>query len=146
MNIPRPVKNLIEAFERLPGIGPKTARRLAFYLLYVPESEVDLLAQAVAELREKITFCEICFNVDEQSPCRICTSHDRDRSVICVVENPLDVLAIEATTNYKGLYHVLHGVISPINHIGPEDLKVRELLDRVKVSKYQRVKEVILAL
>lgn len=132
MNIPKPVRNLIEAFERLPGIGPKTARRLAFYLLYVPESEVDLLAGAVSELRGKTVFCQVCFNVDEQTPCRICTAPDRDRSIICVVENPLDVLAIEATTNYKGLYHVLHGVISPVNHIGPEDLKIEELIDRVR--------------
>lgn len=132
MNIPKPVQNLIEALERLPGIGPKTARRLAFYLLYVPKSEVSLLAQAVSELRQKVLFCEICFNVDEISPCRICSSPDRDSSVICVVENPLDVVAIETTANYRGLYHVLHGVISPINRIGPENLRIGELVTRVK--------------
>jgi len=132
MTIPKSVKNLIEAFERLPGIGPKTARRLAFYLLYVPKSEVDLLARSVSELRENTVFCEICFNVDETSPCRICSSPDRDSSVICVVENPLDVVAIEATTKYRGLYHVLHGVISPMNHIGPENLRINELITRLK--------------
>ena len=115
MNIPKPIRNLIEAFERLPGVGPKTARRLTFHLLRVPLSEVDFLARAISELREKIVFCEICFNVDEKTPCRICTSPERDKSVICVVESPLDVLAIEAATNYRGLYHVLHGVISPVN-------------------------------
>ncbi len=134
MKIPKPVQNLIDALQRLPGVGPKTAKRLTFYLLHVPEEEVDLLAKAVGELRDKTILCEKCFSVDEQSPCSICRDPSRDQSTICVVANPLDVLAVEATTNYKGLYHVLHGVISPVNHIGPEDLKISELIVRVKGS------------
>ncbi|MEA2020420.1 MAG: recombination mediator RecR [Patescibacteria group bacterium] len=134
MEIPKPVQNLINALQRLPGIGPKTAKRLTFYLLYVPEEEVDLLAEALFELRKKTVLCEICFSVDEESPCKICRSSGRDKSTICVVESPLDVLAVEGTTDYKGLYHVLHGVISPVNNIGPEDLKINELVDRVKNS------------
>lgn len=141
MKIPKPVQNLINALERLPGIGPKTAKRLTFYLLHVPEDEVNLLAQAVGELREETVLCKNCFSVDEHSPCSICRDTGRDQSTICVVANPLDVLAVEATTNYKGLYHVLHGVISPVNHIGPEDLKISELVDRVTAAgKTSRVK------
>ncbi len=132
MKIPKPVQNLIDALQRLPGVGPKTAKRLTFYLLHVPEDEVNLLAQAVGELRDKTVLCENCFSVDEQSPCSICRDSGRDQSTICVVANPLDVLAVEATTNYKGFYHVLHGVISPVNHIGPEDLKISELVTRIK--------------
>ncbi len=134
MKIPKPVQNLINSLQRLPGIGPKTAKRLTFYLLYVPEEEVELLAEALQELRKKTVLCENCFGVDEKSPCSICRDSSRDQSTICVVANPLDVLAVEATTSYKGLYHVLHGVISPVNHIGPEDLKISELVERVKGS------------
>ena len=149
MNVPKPVQNLIEAFERLPGIGPKTAKRLTFYLLHVPEDEVKIFAQALFELREKTVLCEICFNVAEKSPCRICTSPNRDKSIICVVEDPLDLLAIEATTNYKGLYHILHGVISPVNRIGPEDLRISELIGRIKKCQVPnakwKIREIIIA-
>lgn len=149
MSIPKPVQNLIEAFERLPGIGPKTARRLTFYLLHVPKDEVRIFAQALSEVRERTVLCEVCFNVTEKSPCRICSSPDRDKGTICVVEDPLDVFAIEATTNYKGLYHVLHGAISPVNRIGPEELKIGELVVRSKknytLGNKSQVKEVIMA-
>lgn len=149
MNIPKPVQNLIESFERLPGIGPKTAKRLTFYLLHVPEGEARNFARALSELHEKTVLCKICFNVSEKSPCPICISRDRDKSIICVVEDPLDVLAIEATTNYKGLYHVLHGVISPVNRIGPEDLKISELISRIKKCQMPngkwKIGEVIIA-
>jgi len=145
MDIPKPVRNLIEAFERLPGIGPKTAKRLTFYLLHVPEEEVKMFSRALAELHERTVLCEICFNVSEKSPCAICSSKDRDKSIICVVEDALDVLAIESTTSYKGLYHVLHGLISPVNRIGPEELKIGELLERVRQPRFAPIKEVILA-
>jgi len=130
MIIPKSVRNLIEAFERLPGIGPKTAARLTFYLLHVPESEVEQLAEAVSRLKKDTVICSICFNVAEKDPCAICSSPQRDREVLAVVESPLDVLALERA-GFKGLYHVLHGVIDPLNNIGPEELKIKELLDRV---------------
>lgn len=144
MNIPKPIQNLIEAFERLPGIGPKTAKRLTFYLFRVPEAEVDLFSRALAELRKGTTLCENCFNIAERSPCSICASSDRDQGIICIVEDPLDVLAIESTTNFRGVYHVLHGVISPVNHLGPEDLRIKEFLVRVQKDPSQ-ISEVILA-
>ncbi len=139
---PQPVLRLIEAFSRLPGIGPKSASRLTYYLIRSQGDEATELAGALTELREKIQFCAVCFNITEHSPCPICQSDERDRSVICVVEEPLDVLAIERTREYKGLYHVLHGVISPMDGIGPEDLRIRELIDRVAESS---VAEVIVA-
>lgn len=139
---PQPVLRLIEAFSRLPGIGPKSASRLTYYLIRSQGDEATELAAALTDLREKIQFCAVCFNITEHSPCPICQSDERDRSVICVVEEPLDVLAIERTREYKGLYHVLHGVISPMDGIGPEDLRIRELIDRVAESG---VAEVIVA-
>jgi len=139
---PQPVLRLIEALSRLPGIGPKSASRLTYYLIRSQGDEASELAEALTELRDKIQFCTVCFNITEHSPCPICLSDERDRSVICVVEEPLDVLAIERTREYKGLYHVLHGVISPMDGIGPEDLRIRELIDRVAESG---AKELILA-
>ena len=130
MIIPKSIKNLIEAFERLPGIGPKTAARLTFYLLHVPEYEIDALSQAVGRLKKDTVVCQTCFNVAEKDPCVICSSPQRDRQVLAVVESPLDVLALERA-GFKGLYHVLQGVIDPLNNIGPEELKIRELLQRV---------------
>jgi recombination protein RecR len=130
MAIPRSIKNLIEALERLPGIGPKTAARLTFYLLHVPEEEIDSLAKAVGRLKRDTVICQTCFNVSEKDPCRICSSPQRDREVLAVVESPLDVLALEKA-GFKGLYHVLQGVIDPLNNIGPEELKIAELLKRV---------------
>ncbi len=139
---PKPVQRLIEAFSRLPGIGPKSASRLTYFLIRSQSDETVELAEALKELRERIQFCSVCFNITEHSPCPICVSDERDRAVICVVEEPLDVLAIERTHEYRGLYHVLHGVISPMDGIGPEDLRIRELVDRVSDG---RVKEIIFA-
>ena len=126
-----PVARLIDEFSRLPGIGPKTASRLVFYLLRAPEEQAESLADALRELRERITFCSMCFNITETDPCAVCSDEGRDRSVICVVEEPLDVVAIERTRDYHGLYHVLHGTIAPVEGIGPDDLRIAELLPRL---------------
>jgi recombination protein RecR len=140
---PRAVTRLIEEFHRLPGIGPKTAQRLTFYLLRAPKEHAQSLADAVLRLKENVVLCSICTNIAEQNPCAICRDESRDRSIICVVEEPLDVLAIERTREYRGLYHVLHGAISPVEGIGPEDLRVNELLTRIQ--KDARIKEIVLA-
>jgi recombination protein RecR len=140
--VPRSVERLIEEFNRLPGIGPKTASRLTFYLLRSPQEQVQALAQAVSELQEKVVTCSVCFNIAETSPCLICGDAQRDRTLICVVEEPLDVLAIERTGQYDGLYHVLHGAISPMEGVGPEDLRIAELTRRLDTNPVQ---EVILA-
>lgn len=134
-----PIANLIEAFSRLPGIGPKTAARLAFFLLRAPEEEVYALADAIRELKERTIFCSRCFNISETDPCAICSSTERDRSIVCVVEEPSDVLAIERTREHRGLYHVLHGALSPVDGIGPQQLKVTELLARLQVEPVQEV-------
>lgn len=133
MRIPAPIKNLIEAFERLPGIGPKTAQRLTFYLLHVPQEELDMLSHAVSKLKKDIKICSVCKNVGESDPCEVCTDESRDGKVVAVVESSLDVLALERA-GYKGLYHVLHGVISPLNNIGPEDLYINDLIKRIVAS------------
>jgi len=135
-----PVARLIDEFSRLPGIGPKTASRLVFYLLRAPEEQAQSLADALRELRERTTFCSICFNITESDPCLICTDEKRDRSVICVVEEPLDVIAVERTRDYRGLYHVLHGTIAPVEGIGPDELRIAELVRRLEgVSAVQEV-------
>ena len=125
-----PVARLIEAFARLPGIGPKTAQRLTYHLLRAPDAEARTLAAALVAVRDQVVFCEQCFNISDAPLCPICRDPSRDARRICVVEEPLDVLALERTGELKGLYHVLHGAISPIDGIGPERLKVRELLAR----------------
>ena len=135
-----PVARLIEEFNKLPGIGPKTAQRLTFHLLRMPAEEARGLAEAIVEVKERIGFCSTCFNITESDPCWVCRGA-RDRSMSCVVEEPLDVLALERTHAYKGLYHVLHGAISPMEGIGPEELRIRELLGRLG----EGVQEVILA-
>lgn len=143
MKIPKAIENLIEAFERLPGIGPKTAARLTFYLLRTPESERRLLGDAVLELGQKTRFCERCFNIGQQSAlCTVCSDESRDESILCVVEDPLDLLSFERMGKFKGLYHVLHGVIAPLEHVGPENLKIAELINRLKKES---IEEVILA-
>jgi recombination protein RecR len=144
MLLPEPIQNLITAFERLPGIGPKSASRLAFYLLRAPEDVARSLAEALIAFKEQTDFCPECFNImlAGRERCEICESRARDDSVICVVEEPLDVLALERVGAYKGKYHVLHGVLSPIEGIGPDDLKIRPLLGRVAQGN---VREVILA-
>ena len=138
-----PVAKLIDEFSRLPGIGPKTASRLAFYLLRAPEEQAQSLADALSELRERITFCSTCFNITESDPCTICTDERRDRSVLCVVEEPLDVIAIERTRDFHGLYHVLHGTIAPVEGIGPDDLRIAQLMPRLDADPL--VREVIIA-
>jgi recombination protein RecR len=144
MILPAPIQNLINAFSRLPGIGPKTASRLTFYLLNAPEDLSDDLAEALLALKRGTGYCPTCFNITEagREQCEICTSAERDDGVICVVERPLDVLALERTGGYLGRYHVLHGALSPIEGIGPEDLTIRQLIDRIQGG---RAKEVILA-
>lgn len=142
MVIAKPLKDLIEAFERLPGIGPKTSQRLTFYLLHVPQEELDSLAEAVVNLKKKTVICSRCFNVAVADPCEICQDVRRNKETLCVVEEPFDVLALEQTGSFKGQYHVLHGAISPLKNIGPEELKIRELVMKVKGGNF---KEVILA-
>jgi recombination protein RecR len=125
-----PVARLIEAFSRLPGVGPKTAQRLTFHLLRAPEGEARILAAALVAVREEVVYCESCFNISTGPLCPLCADPARDETRICVVEEPLDVLAIERTRSFKGRYHVLHGAISPMDGIGPDRLRVRELLER----------------
>lgn len=144
MQIPKAIKNLTEAFERLPGIGPKTAQRLTFYLLHVPQSMLEDFATSLINLKKNTVLCSICFNVAEVDPCPICSSQNRDHSIICVVEQPLDVLAFERGGRFNGLYHVLHGAISPLNNIGPDEIKIRELILRLKTEE-GKIKEIILA-
>lgn len=140
--VAEPVARLIEQFSKLPGIGPKTAQRLTFYLLRGPREDAEGLAEAILWMKEKVGFCSVCFNISENPRCAVCESESRDRGLICVVEEPLDVLALERTGEYKGTYHVLHGAISPIDGIGPEKLRIAELVDRVKAGG---VSEVIIA-
>jgi recombination protein RecR len=137
-----PVARLIDEFHKLPGIGPKSAQRLTYYLLRAPADDARALAQAILEVKDKIILCSACQNITDCDPCAICTNPQRDHGAICVVEEPLDILALERTGAYKGLYHVLHGVISPMDGIGPEDLKVQDLLSRLRSGD---VSEVIMA-
>jgi len=139
---PTPVLNLIDELARLPGIGPKTASRLTFYLLRAAPEQSLSLADALRELHEKVIFCSHCFNITESDPCAVCADEHRDKSLICVVEEPLDVLAIERTREFHGLYHVLHGAISPLEGIGPEDLRIVELVERIRKND---VREIIVA-
>ena len=140
--VPKPVARLVEEFSRLPGIGPKTASRRTYYLLRQPEEQARALAEALAEMKARTRFCSICFNITEADPCPLCRDETRHTGAICVVEDPLDVLALERTREFKGRYHVLHGAISPVDDIGPDDLRIRELIARAKDPK---VREIILA-
>jgi len=142
MRLPKSVEAVIAEFEKLPGIGPKTAQRLTYFLLHAPKERTNALALAIAELKDKTVICSICFNIAEEDPCTICSSKGRDQSQIMVVEEPLDVLALERSHSYTGLYHVLHGALAPLDSIGPDELHIRELLPRLKNGE---VKEVILA-
>jgi recombination protein RecR len=137
-----PVARLIEELHRLPGIGPKGAQRLAYHLLRATREEAQALADAIVEVKERIVLCSRCQNTTDADPCLICSDPERDQAVICVVEEPLDILAIERTRSHRGLYHVLHGSISPMEGVGPEQLKVRELLERLRDGS---VHEVIMA-
>ena len=136
-----PVARLVDEFHKLPGIGPKTAQRLTYYLVRMPEEKARELADAVISLKERIVLCSECFNITESDPCSICADPGRDRTAICVVEEALDVVSLEKTRSYKGLYHVLHGAISPMNGIGPDELKIQPLLGRIRDG----VREIILA-
>jgi recombination protein RecR len=140
--IPDSVTRLIDSFSRLPGVGPKTASRLTYFLLRAPDDVSRVLAESIAELKAKTRLCSICFNITEADPCPICSDSNRDPALIAVVEEPLDALALERTAVFKGCYHVLHGAISPVNGIGPDQLRMRELVDRVNRGGIQ---EIILA-
>jgi recombination protein RecR len=140
--VPQPVARLIDEFSRLPGVGPKTASRLTYFLLRQPSEQTRALAEALVEMKERTRFCSTCFNITEDDPCPICRDESRQNGAICVVEEPLDVLALERTREFKGRYHVLHGAISPVDDIGPDDLRIRELVER---AKDRTVREIILA-
>lgn len=142
MRIPKAIQNLIESFEKLPGVGPKTAQRLTFYLLHVPQYELDKFASSLTQLKTGTVICSNCFTVGESDPCEICEDDNRDQGLICVVEEPLDVLALEKGGKYRGVYHVLHGRIDPLNNIGPDEIYIKQLIDRVRSRS---IKEVILA-
>lgn len=164
MRVARAVNNLIEAFERLPGIGPKSAARLTYYLLHVPQTELDKFAKSLTALKLDTKECSICHNIAETDPCDICDDPNRNKEIICVVEQPLDVMAIDRGNKFDGVYHVLHGVIDPLHNIGPEEIRLSELIDRIKKNitslpplnlrgggqqvegDIDRVKEIILAL
>src|SRR5215831_6751646 len=141
-DIAPPVAALIEEFSKLPGVGVKTAQRLTFFILRSPTDQARRLAEAIMRVKESIIYCSRCFNITETDPCLICSNTNRDQEMICVVEEPLDVLALEKTGVYKGLYHVLHGALSPVEGIGPKDLRIEELLKRVHQGN---IREVILA-
>ncbi len=145
MNFPKQIQEVIEGFERLPGIGSKTAERLAFYLLHGPEVENSKFAMAVQNLRNGLILCSICKNITDKEVCELCDDNQRDKTMVCVVESPLDVFALEKTGQYHGLYHVLHGVIDPLHGIGPEELYIDDLIKRIADSG-KRIDEIILAL
>ena len=144
MTIPKAIQNLIESFEKLPGVGPKTAQRLTFYLLHVPQGELDKFANSLQNLKKDTILCSICFMIDESDPCSICSDLERDHSSVCVVEQPLDVLALEKGKRFSGVYHVLHGKIDPLNSIGPDEIYINQLFMRFKNPK-SNIKELILA-
>lgn len=143
MRIARPIAALIESFQKLPGIGPKSAQRLTYYLLHVPQNELDDFAESVSRLKKDTVLCSACQNVNEVDPCSICSDPSRDKTQIMVVEQPLDILAFEKTGQYKGVYHVLHGAINPLENIGPDELYIEDLLARVANGVV--IKEVIIA-
>lgn len=143
MIYPKSIAALIEQFQKFPSVGPKSAQRMAFYLLRMTEADVENFAKAVIEAKKNTHTCEVCFNLSAQSPCEICSSTSRDRSVICVVSETKDLIAIEKTNEYRGLYHVLQGLISPMDGVGADDIRIKELLNRLTSDE---VKEVILAL
>jgi len=137
-----PIARLINELSKLPGIGSKTAQRLAFHIINMPKEQVESLANAIGEVKDKISYCSVCGNITDRDPCDICNNPNRDASVICVVEDARDVIAMERTREFNGFYHVLNGTISPMDGIGPDDIRIKELLDRVRDD---RVKEVIMA-
>jgi recombination protein RecR len=136
---PEPIQRLIEAFHRLPGIGPKSAQRLAYHILGTSEQDTAQLADALMEVKRRIRMCSVCVNITESDPCRYCNDIRRDRTLVCVVEQPLDVLAIERSGGFRGQYHVLHGVLNPMDGVGPEDIHVRELVVRLQAGEIQEI-------
>jgi len=136
---PEPISRLIDEFHKLPGIGPKSAQRLAYHILRTSEQEASALAQAVLDVKQRIRLCSQCLNITEADPCSFCQDSRRDRTIVCVVEQPLDVLAIERSGGYRGLYHVLHGVLNPMDGVGPEHIHVRELVVRLQAGEIQEV-------
>lgn len=143
MKVPRAIRSLIESFEKLPGIGPKTAQRLTFYLLHVPQEQLEAFASALTSLKTTTVLCSVCKNIDETDPCSICQNTRRDKTTILVVEQALDILTIERSGKYSGVYHVLHGVINPLENIGPDEIFIKELIARVLSNRH--VKELIIA-
>jgi len=145
MKLAKPLSDLIESFEKLPGIGPKTAQRLTFYLLRVPQADLEFFAQNLTNLKKMTKVCRVCKNVTETNPCPICADERKDRSKILVVEEPFDILVFEKMGKYDGLYHCLHGVINPLDNIGPDELYIDDLIKRAKAANGHTVKEVIIA-
>jgi len=144
--LPKALSRLVESFEKLPGIGPKSATRLAFYLLHVPEDYLERFAENLRALKTSTVLCSLCKNVAEVDPCSVCSDPSRDQTMVCVVEQPTDVLSFEKTGKYHGLYHVLHGAIDPLNNIGPDEIYIADLIKRINPSTHQPINEVILAM
>lgn len=142
MKIPKAISALVESFQKLPGIGPKSAQRLTYYLLHVSQSQLDSFSDSVKNLKKETVLCSVCKNVSETDPCPVCTDGQRDKGTIMVVEQPLDVLAFERTGKYSGVYHVLHGVINPLENIGPDEIYMEDLFSRVNGKE---IKEIIIA-
>jgi len=140
---PKPIQNLINSLSKLPGIGPKSAERLAFSMLKQDENDLNDFSKAISTLKQSLKYCKTCYNIDEEEPCLICRNEKRNKSIICVVESPIDLIALEKSQSYKGYYHVLHGVLSPIDGIGPKDIRIEELIKRVNEGN---IEELILAL
>lgn len=143
MKIPRAIERVVEGFERLPGIGPKSAQRLGFYLLHVPQEQLDEFADALSNLKKEIMLCQNCYNIGNTEICEICSDEKRDNSFICVVEDALDVVALEKSRKFNGIYHVLHGVVDPLNSIGPDDIYIPQLVERV--GKNPDITEILIA-
>lgn len=144
MKIAKPISNLIEAFSKLPGVGPKSAQRLTYYLLHVPQGQLDEFSQSIERLKKDTKLCSICKNINETDPCHICADASRDKTKVLVVEQPLDVLAFERTGNFKGVYHVLHGAINPMDNIGPDEIYIDDLLKRATKPESE-ISELIIA-
>ena len=143
MRLPKSIEQVINSFEKLPGVGPKSAQRLAFYLLHVPQEQLDEFSDSLLGLKKNTILCSVCCNVSEKDPCPVCSDQTRNKNIICVVENPLDILALERSGQYNGIYHVLHGAISPLNNIGPDELFIQQLLVRIKNNP--TIEEIIIA-
>lgn len=145
MKIAKAISSLTESFEKLPGIGPKSAQRLTYYLLRVPQTQLDEFSNNLTRLKKDTVLCSVCKNIAENDPCVICSDSSRDHTVCLVVENPLDVIAFERSGRYKGLYHVLHGAINPLENIGPDEIFIQALLERIQTEKTPKLKEIIIA-